>query len=503
MSSKSVERPDFGTVRNFFWPIHSDELKKFLPMGLMMFFILFDYTILRNTKDALVVNASGGSAVIPYLKFGLVLPMSVLFVVAYTKIVNVISREMTFYLVVAFFLAFFAIFGFILYPMQDVIHPSIDVINNLKAEFPRLQHLFSVYQVWSYALFYTLAELWGSAMISLLFWQFANEITRTEEAKRFYAMFGLLANFSLIAAGESVKVFSTMSEDYGTSLMLICGAVTVAGLFVMAIFRWMNTNVLTDPKYYDSAADEKKQKKRRPKLSVGESFKYLLTSKYLGMIAILVIAYGLSINLVELIWKEQLNIYYPNRLDYQAFMGKFSTFTGIATIIMIMLFKGVVKRFGWFTGAIITPTVILVTALLFFGFIFYAEMFEPITAFLGFSTVFMAVMMGAAQNIFSKSSKYSLFDPTKEMAYIPLDQELKVKGKAAVDVIGGRLGKAGGGVIAVAMFTVTAASEVMTIAPFLAGIVFVVLALWMFGVGSLSRLYKEKLDAQEAVEGKK
>jgi AAA family ATP:ADP antiporter len=38
-----------------------------------------------------------------------------------------------------------------------------------------------------------------------------------------------------------------------------------------------------------------------------------------------------------------------------------------------------------------------------------------------------AVLVGAAQNVFSKSSKYSLFDPCKEMAYIPLDQETQLK----------------------------------------------------------------------------
>ena len=36
------------------------------------------------------------------------------------------------------------------------------------------------------------------------------------------------------------------------------------------------------------------------------------------------------------------------------------------------------------------------------------------------------------QNILSKAIKYALFDPTKEMAYIPLDQESKVRVRKSV-----------------------------------------------------------------------
>ena len=181
-------------------------------------------------------------------------------------------------------------------------------------------------------------------------------------------------------------------------------------------------------------------------------------------------------------------------------MGAFSASTGLATIFLIMMFKGIVRKFGWFTGAIITPTMLLITSILFFTFIFFKEDLSPMVALYGMTPLFVAVMIGAGQNILSKGTKYSLFDPTKEMSYIPLDQELKVKGKAAVDVIGSRLGKALGGYTIAAFLIITAASDLLVIAPYLAVIVIMIIFVWMISVNGLSKMYNNLIAAHAEAE---
>lgn len=55
-----------------------------------------------------------------------------------------------------------------------------------------------------------MAELWGSVVVSVLFWGFANQITTVEEASQFYPLFGLGANIALIFSGQAVKYFSNV-----------------------------------------------------------------------------------------------------------------------------------------------------------------------------------------------------------------------------------------------------------------------------------------------------
>ncbi|MCH9613000.1 MAG: ADP,ATP carrier protein 1 [Chlamydiia bacterium] len=504
----SDSQPEFGKLRSFFWPIYSFELKKVLPMLFMFFFILFNYTVLRDTKDTLIVT-SGGAEVIPFLKFWGVLPMAVVFMLLYSKMSNLLSKPALFYSTVTPFIVFFGLFAVVLYPNREMIHPNA-FCDWLQGHLPAGFHgLVSIIRYWTFSLFYIMSELWGSMALSLLFWGFANDITKVSESKRFYALFAIGANASLILGGWVVRLLSqlrdklpsTVTDPWQFSLSMLMLVVVLSGLLIMGIYYWINKNVLTDPRFYDPNA-QKKMKKTKTKMSMVESFKYLAQSKYLGCIALLVMSYGISINLVEVTWKGQLKLAYPHPNDYNAFMGAFSMCTGITTMLVILIFSSnVIRRLGWTFGALVTPVMLLITGGAFFGFMIFKTQFQGMLALLGTTPLVAGVMIGATQNILSKASKYSFFDPTKEMSYIPLDAESKVKGKAAIDVVGARLGKSGGSLIQQGL--ILGLGSISAMAPYVALILMAIIFIWMTAARSLGKQFaqaSEEMESREAEE---
>ncbi len=167
------------------------------------------------------------------------------------------------------------------------------------------------------------------------------------------------ANVALIFSGRAVKLFSQMRADlppdvdgWGLSLKGLMGMVVIGGLLIIAIYYWLNRAVV--PKI---PKRESKKKKKGPKMSVGESFTFLANSSYIRDMATLVVAYGISINLVEVTWKSKIKAQFPNPNDYSSFMGDFSTATGAVTFTMMILSRYIFRYFGWGVAALITPTV--------------------------------------------------------------------------------------------------------------------------------------------------
>lgn len=152
----------------------ANEMKKLVPLATMFFCILFSYTILRDTKDVLVVTAPGGSAeVIPFLKTYVNLPGAIAFTVAYSAAANRLGSQALFYCTLTPFLAFFGSFAAFIYPMRHALHPN-GFADFLTTALPAgFSAPIGVLRNWTYSLFYLLANMWGSVVVSLMFWGFA------------------------------------------------------------------------------------------------------------------------------------------------------------------------------------------------------------------------------------------------------------------------------------------------------------------------------------------
>lgn len=481
---------------DYLWPVEKHELPKFLFLTLLMFCILGIQNLIRAMKDS-VINTMIGPETIAFLKFWGVLPASFVVTIIYIKLVSVMKGENIFYLIMSTFLIFFLLFAFVLFPNHQYLHLNPEYANHLGLLYPNLKWFILLLSNWSFSLFYIIAELWPNAIFALLFWQFVNKITTVDESKRFYPLFGLLGQTGLYLSGQFLMQLSNIN-NYVTnlfhltesksvvSIQIVISIVLILGLIALVAFWIINHKVL------NIALTENLQfRVKKSQISLKDSLKMIVESRYIRLIAILLFCYGVAINMVEGPWKAEATKVYTNPTDFAVFVGSYLSYTGLFTIFFVLVGSNIVRKLGWFSAAIITPFMVFITGMIFF----MVSNFQPVAAFtMMFFTltdpIMIAIIIGAVQNVLSKSSKYTLFDSTKEMAYVPLDDELKTRGKAAADMIGTKLGKSTSAFTQSMLFVIIPSATYSTISGFLMIAFFVICIIWIWTVIELNKEYK-------------
>lgn len=477
-------------------------------MLLIYALIVFNYSMLKAAKDALVVTApASGAEAIPFIKIWGILPMAILFTYLFTRLSNRYARERVFYVMMGIFLGFFFLFSTVLYPFRDVLHPNATA-DWLQSFLPHgFKGLISIFRNWTFTFFYVMSELWGTTIMTVLFWGFTNAVSTVKDAKRFYAILGVGANLAtIIAGGVSVWVsreFAPSSlwfinDSWGYSIFIMTSLVVISGIISMFLYRYLTTNMEKDEKASPEFANA--VPKQKIKMGIRENFAYLAKSKYLIRIAIIVLTFNISLTMIEIVWKDQVRILFPNPAEFNAYMGKVMSAIGVAsTVVSIFLCGPIIRRFGWTLSAMVTPMILLVTGVLFFSFLLFKDTkLAMITGMIGMSPLALGVFFGSMQNCFSRACKFTFFDATKEMAFIPLSDECKLKGKAAIDGVGSRLGKSGGSVIHQVLLLIFGSVSLST--PFVAVLLFGVVGAWLFAVKSLGRRFTEITASSEVIE---
>lgn len=495
----------FSKLRAFMWPVHSSELRKFVPMFLIFFLICFNYSILRATKDALICTApSSGAEALPFLKVWAILPMALLFTFLFTRLSNHLNREKVFYSMMSIFLSFFVLFAFVLYPFRNFLHPT-DLADKLQDALPvGFSGFIAIFRNWTFTAFYIMSEMWSTMIMTVLFWGFANEVTSVKEAKRYYALLGIGANVATIISGQVSTWLSSHTfnpalpfgdDAWGQSLIFLNSLVVIFGLLSVVIFRWLHINGLG----YPVSATTHKQEPSEIKMGIRKNFAYLAKSKYLICIAVVVLMFNISLTLIEVVWKDQVKQLYPNPNDFNAYMGQVLTGIGVIATLGAFVSGTIIRKFNWTTSALIPPLIFLVTGIGFFSFMLFKDSALAIIAtVLGSTPLAIGVFFGSLQNCLARASKYTLFDATKELSFIPLSKESKLKGKAAIDGFGSRLGKSGASIIHQCLIMTFGSISLST--PFVALILLLVIGGWTVAVRSLGKQFHELATRKETLE---
>jgi AAA family ATP:ADP antiporter len=123
-----------------------------------------------------------------------------------------------------------------------------------------------------------------------------------------------------------------------------------------------------------------------------------------------------------------------------------SQLTGIVTIFLMLVSRFSFEKLGWRFTALITPLIILMTGSLFFCSAIFMSL-PPGSLSLDPNLTALILTVGSASGVIgrvlSKSSKYSLFDPSKEMVYISMEKQERMDGKSTVDILASYFGKSG------------------------------------------------------------
>jgi len=328
--------------------------------------------------------------------------------------------------------------------------------------------------------------MWVTIMLSISLWQTANHITTTEESKRFYPLLGLAAQFGLMIASLLSQASVAQGTDWQPTLNNVTASITIAGILLSLTIVVLGKTIGVE-NLNSTGPGLCAPKKAKHKISLADSLKCIVSSKPILLIASLLLCYNISINLVEGVWKKSIEILFSNDANHiHHFMSSVNFYISVLSIVFALIGVYIMRACKWKTSALITPITFAIAGGIFFLAMIFRNNAYILT--MGVSALNIAVYFGAMHNITARSTKHTLFDSTKEMAYIPLSDDLKTKGKAAAEMIGMRFGKGSGAFMQQVLLTIFSTLTLIELAPAISLIFLVVMAWWIYSTVALNDL---------------
>lgn len=404
--------------------------RRFLGLFSLMFGIVsllnLNYSLLRSARNALaVVDLGHGASSIPVFELCGTMPGAVLMVFLLARLLSRFSMHKVFLLTLATFSSFFLLFAVAIYPSLHLWRETLASWTFLPGH-----DWMSVWLPQGFSmLFFVMAELWKIALLTVLFWGLVNQYIPLTDAKRFYAPLMLGGSIGAMLSSPLIKL-CTAAGSWSRSLNLMMLSLALIGL----IIGWLYTKLWTQ---FAGPKIEKKE----DSLSLLESIRSCLKSRYLRLLAWVTMADYVAYTLGEVIFLDVLKQRYPDPRQYCDYQGQLAFWSGLLTAFSALVITPLLlKKCRWVVASLVTPVCLLVTEGAFFLTLWTPSqnMHLELLVFLG--TIFFCVV---------RAAKYTLFDTSKEISFLLLPPIEKMQGKLVVDGMCSRMGRGGASLLSI------------------------------------------------------
>ncbi|EJW03154.1 hypothetical protein EDEG_02459 [Edhazardia aedis USNM 41457] len=492
------------------------EKPKFYRMSGMFFLIAYVYSVLRDTKDAVVMERQEPTS-ISFLKTLFVTPCSILFVFIIQKALMNKSVGNVLKASTLVFGVYFVIYSLVLLPLQSVIEPSIfwakDLFGSGKMAVRGLQPVLAfmlTINFWTSSLLYVTSELWGNLILSLLFMSFANDVCSFKQSLRFVPIFYIISNLGLFLSGLSMLLFCTIQDNasYNINQYTINGIFFLGGCICLLIYfiqKDLEINILPIKIFQETSVRRKKSKK---KVSMAEALKQMMKSQFLLQICFVVLAYNICTNLIDTTFKCTMKAYaLANNQTISSSVMRTQAVNQIiiSTSVITLLstpFSRIVQIFGWRYAGFITPLWAITCCFLVLFLSIYntgtmgTNSFSLVNtivggapSLLGYERFFGMIAAGGL-----KTAKYAAFDISVEALSMRISKDDRATAKGIYAGIFGKLGKTMGSVITIVILGITNAVDIRCASQFSFAIILGMCALWMYAIKYLGFRYNESIE---------
>jgi AAA family ATP:ADP antiporter len=375
------EKPKSG-ILGLFGDVRPGEGGAVFLMLLNVTIILISYYIIKVVREPLILDLPGGEKLKSYAAAGQAIVLMG-YVPLYAWFSSKVNRKVLIVGVNVFFIACIEIFSFA-----------------VKMNIPYIGVAFFIWV--------------GFFSLSLIaqFWSLANDIYSESEGKRLFPLIAIGATLgSPIGAKLASNLFATHMEPY--LIMQISAALLVVSVILYGIIQ-------------RKEAEHPKQKEIQV-VPLGKSggFQLLFRSRYLLLMAALLLLLNLVNTTGEFILSEKVKEAAANMTDKKSFIGAFyGNYFFIVNIaaflIQTFLASRIVKYFG-IAGVVLALPIVALGA------------YTTIAAGVGLAII---RWMKTAEN----STDYSVMNTARAMLWLPTSREEKYKAKQAVDTFIVRFG---------------------------------------------------------------